>query len=87
MGEQGWLKTFTQAARSGAYLAVVGPGAVRAGDEIEVVHRPDHGVTAALAFRALTLEPALLSELLAAGGDLPGELAQMARAGETYSLG
>jgi MOSC domain-containing protein YiiM len=87
LGEQGWLRTFTQAARSGAYLAVVAPGAVRAGDAIEVVHRPDHGVTAALAFRALTLEPALLADLLVAGTDLPEELASMAGAGETYSLG
>jgi MOSC domain-containing protein YiiM len=59
---------------------------VRAGDEVTVVHRPDHGVTASLAFRALTRERELLPGLLAAGDDLPEELRDMARAGETYHL-
>lgn len=86
MGEQGWLRTFIATARSGAYLAVVTPGTIAAGDDITVVHRPDHGVTAMLAFRALTREPALLPALLDAGADLPDELAEMARAGRTYSL-
>ncbi|MEO7234882.1 MAG: MOSC domain-containing protein [Lapillicoccus sp.] len=87
MGERGWLKTFTTTARSGAYLSVITPGAVAAGDEITVLHRPDHGVTAMTAFRALTREPELLPELLAAGADLPAELAEMAQDGRTYSLG
>ena len=87
LGERGWLKTFTATARSGAYLSVVAPGAIEAGDSVTVVHRPDHDVTAMLAFRALTLEPHLLPELLAAGPDLPDELATMARAGRTYSIG
>jgi MOSC domain-containing protein YiiM len=86
MAEKGWLKTFAVAARSGAYLCVVTPGRVRAGDEVTVVHRPDHGVTARLAFRALTRERELLPELLAAGDDLPDELRDMAAAGETYHL-
>jgi MOSC domain-containing protein YiiM len=86
MAEQGWLKTFAVAARSGAYLCVVTPGAVRAGDEVAVVHRPDHGVTARLAFRALTRERDLLPQLLAAGDDLPDELRHMAAAGEAYHL-
>ena len=59
---------------------------VRAGDRVTVVHRPDHGVTARLAFRALTRERELLPQLLAAGDDLPEELRDMARAGETYHL-
>jgi hypothetical protein len=53
---------------------------------VTVVHRPDHGVTARLAFRALTRERGLLPQLLAAGEDLPEELRDMARAGETYHL-
>ena len=87
MGERGWLKTFTVAARSGAYLSVVTPGTIVAGDDITVLHRPDHGVTAMTAFRALTREPQLLPDLLAAGADLPDELAEMARDGRTYSIG
>ena len=85
MAEQGWLKTFSMTARSGAYLMVVTPGTVRAGDEVTVVHRPDHSVTSRLAFRALTRERELLPDLLAAGDDLPEELREMAEAGETYS--
>ncbi len=86
MAERGWLKTFALTARSGAYLSVVTPGPVRAGDEVAVLHRPDHRVTAGLAFRALTRERELLPKLLAAGDDLPEELRDMAVAGETYHL-
>jgi MOSC domain-containing protein YiiM len=86
IGEKGWLRTFTREARSGAYLSVVSPGSIRAGDEVTVMHRPDHEVTARLAFRALTLEPQLLPSLLRAGADLPKELRAMAAAGRTYSL-
>jgi MOSC domain-containing protein YiiM len=87
LGVQGWVRRFTAAGRSGAYLSVVTPGRIAAGDAVTVVRRPDHGVTARLAFRALTLEPGLLPELLAAGPDLPDELARMAQHGRTYSLG
>jgi MOSC domain-containing protein YiiM len=86
IAETGWLKTFTQVARSGAYLSVVTPGTIHAGDEITVVHRPGHQVTSRLAFRALTLERELLPSLLAAGDDLPADLREMAEAGETYHL-
>lgn len=87
MGERGWLKTFTATARSGAYLSVITPGVIAAGDDIAVVHRPDHGVTAMLAFRALTREPQLLPALLDAGDDLVDELREMAQDGRTYSVG
>ncbi len=86
MGERGWLKTFTATARSGAYLSVVTPGTVAAGDDVTVVHRPDHGVTAMLAFRALTREPELLPSLLDAGPDLVEKLRTMAEEGRTYSI-
>ncbi|MBC7591461.1 MAG: MOSC domain-containing protein, partial [Salinibacterium sp.] len=45
MGEKGWLRTFTIAATPGAYLSVVTPGFIGAGDELTVIHRPDHDVT------------------------------------------
>ena len=61
VGEKRWLKTFTQAARPGAYLSVVTPGTIRSGDPIEVVRRPDHEVTVALVFRATTIDRALLA--------------------------
>ena len=39
-----------------------------AGDAIEVVHRPGHGVTVTTMFRALTTERTLLPELLRVDG-------------------
>ncbi|MFJ7949194.1 MOSC domain-containing protein [Streptomyces sp. NPDC096354] len=68
----GWIKRFTQAALPGAYLRVVEPGTIRAGDAVEIVHRPDHDVTVALSFRAMTREPELLPRLLVADA-LPEE--------------
>ncbi|QKW39139.1 MOSC domain-containing protein [Actinomadura sp. NAK00032] len=64
LDEAGWIKRFTRAAMPGAYLRVVEPGEIRAGDPVERVHRPRHGVTAAVAFRALTTEPELLPLLV-----------------------
>jgi MOSC domain-containing protein YiiM len=49
---------------------VITPGIIKAGDPIEVIHRPDHDVTISLAFRATTTERALLPRLLQAGNDL-----------------
>ncbi|CAN3979432.1 MOSC domain-containing protein [Kitasatospora purpeofusca] len=71
--QEGWIKRFTQAAVPGAYLRVVEPGEVRAGDRIGIVHRPDHEVTVALVFRAMTLEPDLLP-LLPAADALPDDI-------------
>jgi MOSC domain-containing protein YiiM len=71
--EQGWIRRFTLRGAPGAYLRVLEPGTVRAGDPIAVVRRPAHDVTIGLMFRALTVEKDLLPHLLAAGGDLPAE--------------
>lgn len=68
----GWIKRFTQAALPGAYLRVMEPGTIRAGDPVEIVHRPAHDVTVALSFRAMTREPELLPRLLVADA-LPEE--------------
>lgn len=73
MEQQGWIKTFTQRAIPGAYLKVITPGSVGAGDEITVVHRPGHGVTIGMMFRAITTESELLPDLLAAD-DLSDDL-------------
>lgn len=42
-----WVRRFTQANRTGAYLRVVENGDLGAGDAVEVVRRPAHGVTLA----------------------------------------
>jgi MOSC domain-containing protein YiiM len=68
----GWIKRFTDAGLPGAYLRVIEPGEIRAGDPVEVVHRPGHDVTVALFFRAMTREPELLPRLSAADA-LPEE--------------
>ncbi|MFD5748562.1 MOSC domain-containing protein [Streptomyces sp. NPDC127033] len=80
LGEAGWVRRFTRQAVTGAYLRVITPGEIRAGDPIEVVHRPDHEVTVALAFRASTTERELLPRVLAAGEALHGEELRVARA-------
>lgn len=59
-----WVRRFALEARPGPYLRVLGEGEVCAGDELEVVHRPGHGVSVTTMFRALMLDPALLPELL-----------------------
>lgn len=79
LGERGWVRRFTQQGATGAYLRVIEPGAVRAGDPIAIVHRPDHEVTAALQFRAVTTERTLLPALLAAGEALHPEALRKAR--------
>ena len=53
MGERAWVRRFTERGRTGAYLAVVEPGAVSRGDAIEVLDRPAHGITVAQLFRAV----------------------------------
>jgi MOSC domain-containing protein YiiM len=78
LAQAGWIKRFALAGRPGAYFRVIEPGEIQAGDEIEVVHRPDHDVTVALVFRALLVEPELLPRLLVADA-LPAELKEMAR--------
>jgi MOSC domain-containing protein YiiM len=72
MAERQWVKRFTVRAVPGAYLRVIEPGEVRAGDPIEVTWRPEHDVTIGLTFRALTRERELLPRLLAAEA-LPAE--------------
>lgn len=53
MGDRRWGRAFTAQGRAGAYFRVHVEGEVRAGDRIEVLTRPDHGVTIAEAFRGL----------------------------------
>ncbi|MGW4675529.1 MOSC domain-containing protein [Streptomyces sp. NPDC004324] len=73
LGEPGWVKRFIHRAAPGAYLRVIESGEIRAGDPIEVVHRPGHEVTVAVEFRAMTTERELLPGLLAAGAALHPE--------------
>ena len=62
----------------GSYFRVIDEGEIQAGDEIEIVHQPDHDVTVAMTFRALTVEPELLPQLLVADA-LPRDIKELAR--------
>ena len=57
------VKRFTAHGASGAYLRVLETGELAAGDAVTVEHRPHHGVTAGLLFRALTTQQARLPEI------------------------
>lgn len=45
MKEPQWVKRFSDEGRVGAYLRVLSKGQIGAGDDIAVVHRPNHSVT------------------------------------------
>ncbi|KUM74853.1 MOSC domain-containing protein [Streptomyces curacoi] len=79
LGEKQWVKRFTAKGAPGAYLRVIEPGEIRAGDAMEIIHRPGHEVTVALQFRAVTTERKLLPRLLAAGEALHPESLEAAR--------
>ena len=53
--------------RTGAYLAVVEPGVLSAGDVVEVVGQPDHGITVPEVFRAFMGDGEPAARVLAAG--------------------
>ena len=45
MGDDEFPRRFEEAGRMGAYLRIVTEGVVAPGDPVEVISRPDHGVT------------------------------------------
>jgi MOSC domain-containing protein YiiM len=68
MDEKGWVKRFTEAERTGAYLRVVEEGQVAAGDPVVVEYRPADGVTVTESFRAYHGDRQLMRRLL----EVPG---------------
>lgn len=80
VGERGWVRRFTRKGAPGAYLRVIEPGEIKAGDPVRIVYRPDHDVTVAVLFRAETTERELLPRVLAAGPALHPEALAAARA-------
>lgn len=66
MGVPQWVKRFSGHGAPGAYLAVIEPGPLTAGDVITVESRPGHGVTIGEAF--LRPEPEVMRRLLDADG-------------------
>ncbi|GAA5184338.1 MOSC domain-containing protein [Rugosimonospora acidiphila] len=78
MAEPHWVRTFTEKNRPGAYLRVVEPGDVEAGDPVKILDRPAHGVSIASAFRAYMIDPERLPELVEIKG-LPDHLRDLLR--------
>ena len=66
MGNQRFVKTFAKALRPGAYLRIIEAGEVGAGDPVEVLPAPGHGVTMGLIARAVLAERALAPRMLEA---------------------
>lgn len=58
LGEDRWVRRFSDAGKVGAYLRVLRTGTVEAGDEIEVLERPAHGVTVGRWFSEQSAEDA-----------------------------
>ena len=65
------VRRFTRHGAPGAYLRVLETGEIGAGDAVEVLDRPGHGVTVGTAFRAYTTEKHRLPELAPALATLP----------------
>jgi len=59
-------RRFARAGRPGAYLAIIEPGLLTPGDDLQIVHRPDHEVTVALVAHIFLHEHSRSHELLAA---------------------
>jgi MOSC domain-containing protein YiiM len=74
LGEPLMVKRFAQASRPGAYLRIVVEGSLGAGDSIDVVSRPSHGITVRDVSDAILLDETLL-ERAASAPELPRELA------------
>lgn len=56
--ERGTVHRFTDLARPGGMAEVAVPGTVQAGDEVTVLHRPDHGLTIGEAFGPMPADKA-----------------------------
>ncbi|MBD7995084.1 MOSC domain-containing protein [Arthrobacter sp. Sa2CUA1] len=75
MNQPRWVARFAAAGRLGTYLRVIKRGTIQAGDTINVIHRPEHGVTVADVFTGPTpRQRELLQEAGAAGAYLSPEI-------------
>jgi MOSC domain-containing protein YiiM len=77
-GDPLMVKRFALAQRPGAYLRVIEPGELAAGDKVEIADRPVHGIDVALVARALLGDDAVLARAAQARA-LPPPLAAWMR--------
>jgi MOSC domain-containing protein YiiM len=64
MGDKMFPRRFTEALRPGSYLRIVVEGDIGAGDEIEVVTKPDHGLAIRDVFRIFSRDRQEAARLL-----------------------
>lgn len=57
------IKEFTKAGRPGSYLRIVQEGEIGVGDEIEIIHRPRHGITISDLYAAKSGERSRILEI------------------------
>lgn len=76
LGEENWVRRFTDRGDVGCFLKVVRTGKIAAGDGIAVISRPEHGVRVRDIFVGPTLEQArrLLEHQQASGSQLPAKV-------------
>jgi MOSC domain-containing protein YiiM len=74
LGEPRMVKRFAQASRPGAYLRIAREGLLGAGDAIELLSRPAHGITVREVADAILLDETLLAQASSAP-ELPPSLA------------
>lgn len=67
LGQKGWVKTFTERQDAGAYLRVIEPGTITAGDTITFLPAPDHEVTMGQAFAAAMGDRAAMQAVVETG--------------------
>lgn len=77
-GDLGMVRRFGGASRPGAYLRIVSEGELGAGDEVDVLSRPEHAVTVALVTNAILLDDSL-RERARSAPELAESLAQYLR--------
>ena len=65
--EKGWVRTFSERGRCGAYFRVVVPGRISAGDEIVLLDAPAHDITMLTAFRGAQGDKEAAAPIVEAG--------------------
>ncbi|HXF02481.1 MAG TPA: MOSC domain-containing protein, partial [Arthrobacter sp.] len=68
--EPRWVKRFLQKGLPGAYLKVITAGSLAAGDGIQIIFRPGHGVSVAESSLGLTPEQAQALRESEANGEI-----------------
>jgi MOSC domain-containing protein YiiM len=72
------VRRFAHASRPGAYLRIVQEGELGAGDDVEILWRPDHGITIAIVAQAIVSDDGALT-IAARAPALPPALAAWMR--------